>query len=142
MVDGIADQTVDSHYPMDELALDYRRRDEDFPGAHPCGPLVFGEQAVEQGGPGAEVADDKDRLLDILIFQMGKEEVIKAVSQADAKLPEGVEKEDEQEDEKTLGRQPSRGPLGFEETDVKCLEEKLDVRDHMVESINSAQVIG
>jgi hypothetical protein len=49
------------------------------------------------------------------------EEFIQAIGQADAEMPEGVQKEDEQKDEETLGCDPSRRSVRFEKAEVKSL---------------------
>jgi hypothetical protein len=95
---------------------------------------------VEQGGPGAEIADDEDRLLDVLFFQVGEKEVVQAVGQPDSKVPEGVKKENENEDEESLGGEAARGSFGFEEADVDRFEKQLDIWDHGVTSVLSARV--
>ncbi len=63
------------------------------------------------------------------VFRIKK--VIQTIRKPDAELPDRVNQEDEQENEEAFGGKPAGGSFGFEETDVECFKEKLEVGDHM-----------
>jgi hypothetical protein len=57
-------------------------------------------------------------------------------------MPEGVQKEDEQKDEETLGCNPSRRSVRFEKAEVKSLEKELEIEFHQkvpVKEVDSVQ---
>jgi hypothetical protein len=121
---------------MDELSLDHGWRDEDFPGFHPGGAFILDQHPVQQGGAGAEIANYEYWLLDVLFLQMGEEQVIQAVGQSKTVMPEGVEQENEEENEKAFGGEPSRCPFGLEETDVYGFEKQFEVWNHLFSPSN------
>ena len=123
MVNGIADHAVDFHQPVDHFALDDGGGQVDLPGLHSGGAFILDQQPVQEGGARAEITNNKNRLLDVLIFHMREKQVIQAIGQPKTIMPKEIKEENKQENEKPFGRKPSGVAFRFEEAYVNGFEE-------------------
>lgn len=96
--------------------------DEDLPARHAGKTLILGEQPVEQGGPGAKIANDEYRLFDILLFVFGIEKVIQTICKTDTIMPERVSQEYKHKHEESFEGEPARRAFGFKEAVIESLE--------------------
>ena len=116
-----------------DLLLRDRRGEVNIPGGQAGkGLIIAGEQAMQESGTAAQIADDEERFFDFLCLMPGKQNVIQEEAKPVDELSDRPDRVEHQQKDDSFACQSCRGVLGGEEGAIGCSPKEAEVGIHSV----------